>query len=933
MAGVFALGGVPALILVAATAATLALVAGLTAHRREWPISIVILCWLPALLLMRVRFNPRPEIFTLVYLGCFLALLWRVEKRPALAWLLPPVQLLWVNMQGLFILGPVLLGCYLAEQVAHLAWQRRQGALAWSPQKRRWWLHVGGASLAVVGACFVNPYFVEGARFPFDLYPKVASAGNTYKEYVSELNSPARYVQIVTVPVAARDCYFRCLYFLLNALPLSFVIPALWQASQSDSPTRKCRQQAVRSGPLSVRIDYWLGGVIVAIGLLVVGTLTLADKGFVPWQIVPLGLGLGGAACAASFYRRSRAAALVAGVEGLTLAVWMAWLHAILFGDSEPLGVSGSRLDFLMAVLGLLSVVLILYWGGSLFRLLVAGAFIFLGLLAINNISRFALVAGTIISWNLGEWTFHLLASQPPGRRQGAWEWTLRFGLASILGLWIISLVTDRFQEWTGDRRHFALRERPLEFAHDAVRFARQPGLPDHALVYDLHQACLFTFHNAPEKKPFLDGRLEMPDLHTFQTYSNLEQWLQQQDGRWESAVHQLGDPLVFLVHLNNSNGEASLMNHPGWRCIYFDALAAIFVPSNQSDLAEFYPTFDFADRHFHRPDSPSAPDVPGAAFRETRALCFLGMALGRFPRQTWSCRIPILLSALDRAKLALAEDPQQAATWTILGNSYWNLIPDLTAPPPIPTTAWDPMTALPWAQLTYCHRQAVRLAPEDTTSLRFLYYAFRARRMADAQLEVGETLLGHPRIPSDMAKTLPMELRELRREVGAPVVAHDLLPADVFATVTQWLREHRPQGAIRVIENADGRSSISWTWPLAETVGGAYLHLGRPADARRAWQRASSPPSEALLQCRLGDTYFVERDFENAARAYRNALNTDTRQVEACWGLALLHTQLGQADLALQACRAALQLQVPHHQRAKLQALEHLLVRYANPG
>lgn len=930
MALVFGQGGVPAVILVAAAAGTLALVAGLTARCREWPLATAIVCFVPALLLMSFRFDPRPEIFTLLYLGCFLALLWRIEERPVFAWVLPVVQILWVNTQGLFILGPILVGCFVMEHAVRWLGRNRHGSPAWSPEQRWWWRHVGGAAVAVVAVCFLNPYGVNGARFPFDLYPKVASAGNIYKEYIDELNSPARYVQKATVTVAGRNWYFRCLFFLLNALPLSFAVPALWTAWKSEPPGRKRSERALKSTSDSPRIELWLEGVAAVVGLLVVATLTLASQEMVPWQIAPLGLALAGAAGVIGFYRRHRPAAMVAGAAGLTLAVWMAWLHIFLLGNSGQSESSRSRPDLLMAILGLFSVILVLYWGGSLFRLLVAGAFLFLGLQALQNASRFALVAGTITAWNLGEWTYQLLASRPPGQWRNTWEWSLRLGLAGFLGLWIIALITDRYHDWTGERRHFALREQPLEFAHDAVVFAGRPELPDRALVYDLGQACLYTFHNAPEKKPFMDGRLEMPDQRTFETYIQVEQWLHQQDTRWETAVHDMGDPLILLSHLNNFNGEAVLVSHAGWRCVYFDALAAVFVPGMREDLEEPYPTIDFAARHFRHPDRPSIPDVPGAAFRETRALSNLGSALRRFPNATWKWRIPVLFNALDRASLALAEDPKRAATWTLLGNCHWNLIPDLTTPPPKPEATWDPFTSLPWAQLTFCHRQAVQLAPEDASALRFLYDAYRVRGMADAQLEIGGRLLSHPRVAADLAKVLHVQLQELRRVLGPPVQVKGHIGLNLLPEVVQ-LSDRRPETAVRLIEEAESRSSLEWTWPLAEAVACTLMHLGRPADARKVWQKATLlpsdiQPSESLLQCRLGDTYLVERDFENAGRCYRAAFAADPKRTEACWGLVMLNIQQGQAAPALRACRQALTLPLTDRTRTELKTLEKLL-------
>ena len=84
----------------------------------------MVLAWLPALLLLGGRMYIRPETLSLLYLSVFLAILFRWDRFPALTWLLPLVQVAWVNSHGLFILGPVVLVFALADALL------RRGALA-----------------------------------------------------------------------------------------------------------------------------------------------------------------------------------------------------------------------------------------------------------------------------------------------------------------------------------------------------------------------------------------------------------------------------------------------------------------------------------------------------------------------------------------------------------------------------------------------------------------------------------------------------------------------------------------------------------------------------------------------------------------------------------------------------------------------------------
>jgi tetratricopeptide (TPR) repeat protein len=870
VAAVYDLGGIAALILLAAAAGSSAVLVAVTARRRDWPIAITVLCWLPALVLVSWRFDPRPEIFTLLYIACFLAVLWRADQRPRLMWILPAIQVLWVNSQGLFILGPILVGFYLLEHVGKLAVERWRGTSAEVQRAKRWWPQVAGAAVAVAIACFVSPYGFDAVRFPFQIFPKVADSSNIYKNYIDELASPGKLVE-QSAGMLASNWYIWTLYFLLIALPASFLFPAIWKAWQSAPRVFDRRARNPRRVPA--------------------GLFTLV------------------------------------GVAALIL--WVTWVrHKLFFSESRVPNSSqvSGPLDAGLVIAGAIAIALALRHGASVFRLLVAGAFAYLSLQAVQNASRFALVAGVILVWNLGESARALLADSRSSARSRMAGWSLRICLATILALWIVALVTDRYHGWTGERRHFVLAEQPFEFAHDAIRFAGQPGQPDRALVYDLGQTGLFDFYNVPDHKPFMDARLEMPDQETFRTYIDVEAWLQQNDPRWETAVDRMGDPLILMTHQQNYNSEALLLTHARWRCVYFDALAAVFLPKVREEANASYPTVDFADRHFRSPRTPSVPDLPGAALREGRALSNLAVGLRRFPTATWKSRIPAVLAALDRAAVALAEDASHPAAWILLGNCYWNLIPDLSVRPPTSADEWDTATGLPLAHATYCYRRALELAPKDFTALRYLFDAYRARRMADAQYAIGQRLLATGRAPMEQMA----EMEALRRRLA--VTPRRQSQSDLPTAVRDLLHNNRPEAAVAVVEDAESRGAITWSWPLRDRVAATYLRLGRPADARRLWERATGAPSEAERLCRLAATFWVERDFDRTAQLYEQALMADGNCTEAWWGLAVLNAQLGQPAPALRACKQGLGFTMSQRQRTELEGLQQILETLATP-
>ena len=212
-------GGVAGMIVLASALCGLTLLIAMTARMRDWPAWVVAAAWVPALLVMSLRVPPRPELFSLAFLAAYMAVLLRCDRRPALAWALPAIQVLWVNSHGLFILGPLILGAYVADGALRAL--RFRGA-AHAPTDRtwsRWWMHVGLALVAVFAACLVNPYGARGALLPLELFPKIGAQGDIYKANIIEFYYPSQFLQDMKTPIARRNLFARGEYFLLLMLP------------------------------------------------------------------------------------------------------------------------------------------------------------------------------------------------------------------------------------------------------------------------------------------------------------------------------------------------------------------------------------------------------------------------------------------------------------------------------------------------------------------------------------------------------------------------------------------------------------------------------------------------------------------------------------------------------------------------------------------
>lgn len=140
---------------------------------------------LPAVLAIEIRFLVRPEIVSWVLLIFTLLILdLRANHQRNFLFLLPLIQVLWVNVEGLFILGWVAMGAYWIGGWIHS--KRPDPAL----------LKFGLLSLA---ADLLNPYFLRGVFFPFLLFTRLQGS-NVFKHYISEFQSPWSLVQDPAMP-------------------------------------------------------------------------------------------------------------------------------------------------------------------------------------------------------------------------------------------------------------------------------------------------------------------------------------------------------------------------------------------------------------------------------------------------------------------------------------------------------------------------------------------------------------------------------------------------------------------------------------------------------------------------------------------------------------------------------------------------------------
>jgi tetratricopeptide (TPR) repeat protein len=192
--GLHALGGLATLVLAKCLLVGVAALCLLTALDRTERVLFVPLC-IGSLFLTRHLLLVRPVIITLLFLAFFFLRLERFRrdgKAARLLWQLPLAQIVWSNCQGLFALGPALVGAYLLSAVAS-AFGRDS---SWFPfalesalaSSRR---HVRTLGLTLLLCCagsLATPYGTSALALPLKLLLRLAPhAANPFEDVAENL--------------------------------------------------------------------------------------------------------------------------------------------------------------------------------------------------------------------------------------------------------------------------------------------------------------------------------------------------------------------------------------------------------------------------------------------------------------------------------------------------------------------------------------------------------------------------------------------------------------------------------------------------------------------------------------------------------------------------------------------------------------------------
>lgn len=183
----YKVGGATALVAMKALAGTAMVALALRSRRPRAPAWIAALVWLPALVAFSGRLCERPELFSLLFLCTYLVILSDAASRPRRLWLLPVVQVLWVNCHGFFVMGPLVLGAYACE----VLYNERKKQPERNPPRKTLLL----SGLATLLACVASPYGIKAVTLPIEQFHKLGDGG-LYQKNIGEFKTLGDFISV-----------------------------------------------------------------------------------------------------------------------------------------------------------------------------------------------------------------------------------------------------------------------------------------------------------------------------------------------------------------------------------------------------------------------------------------------------------------------------------------------------------------------------------------------------------------------------------------------------------------------------------------------------------------------------------------------------------------------------------------------------------------
>src|SRR3990170_2234110 len=137
---------------------------------------------------LRIRIQPRPEIFTYLFIALTIFLLseFYFGERKKLISLFPPMVLLWANMHPTYLMAFLLCGAFFADGLARAAWRKE---FRWETM-RGWVFPPVAVGVLGLFLCGLNPHGYDALLTPLHLISRGGSGGSggaSMLMFISEL--------------------------------------------------------------------------------------------------------------------------------------------------------------------------------------------------------------------------------------------------------------------------------------------------------------------------------------------------------------------------------------------------------------------------------------------------------------------------------------------------------------------------------------------------------------------------------------------------------------------------------------------------------------------------------------------------------------------------------------------------------------------------
>ncbi len=167
-------------------------------RKRQWlPVAALIL----VLLVFQMRLTLRPDLFSLLFLSLYVYMLSRyIDEDRLILWLFI-FQILWSNIHGFFIFGPLIIFIGIMSELI-----KRKIVLPFE------WNNIGRLSddeyvrlkkifIVVLLACFFNPYGVDGVIYPFRVVFSLEHHSTIFFKNIMELQPPIKWDNIFSLAI------------------------------------------------------------------------------------------------------------------------------------------------------------------------------------------------------------------------------------------------------------------------------------------------------------------------------------------------------------------------------------------------------------------------------------------------------------------------------------------------------------------------------------------------------------------------------------------------------------------------------------------------------------------------------------------------------------------------------------------------------------